>query len=347
MLAAANGASLIGLINEEKQIQPGYRYRVALAEALAGGGTFYLSPGDAAHPEVREISLAYARFAREHGEWLAPSRCEADCAVLYSVRNQAFLQGARKQKGSAKLHDAQDRFRQVADRLTRRRVSYECLVLEKGLTADRLASFPVVIAPGIELLADDEATLLRQYVQRGGRLCVQGELGTCKEVRGQYVARRPTLLQELTDSAGDPPDPEHLEHDRIVCVARAIDDSGRIGVTPHPDLNGAVEAIGQASRLSVRCDFPVEATVNMSESVRSIHLIRLGEVEAEAHSAVQIRYQLPVQRRVRDVKVVSPELTADQLGASWRESAGVLEVGLDRMAHFALIGVRLEPSLQD
>ena len=52
------------------------------------------------------------------------------------------------------------------------------VLFDEGLSADRLARFPVVILAGVATLSDEEVTLLRAYVENGGKLIATGITGT-------------------------------------------------------------------------------------------------------------------------------------------------------------------------
>ena len=52
------------------------------------------------------------------------------------------------------------------------------VVLQRDLTADNLAAYPIVVLPSVLTLTDTQLGALRQYVERGGRLVATGLTGT-------------------------------------------------------------------------------------------------------------------------------------------------------------------------
>ncbi|GMU22317.1 MAG: hypothetical protein AMXMBFR13_24030 [Phycisphaerae bacterium] len=338
MSAAVSHGPLIGLVNALTQIQPAYRYRVALAEALAGGGSFYLTLGT---PELAQISHPYARFVRENREWLENATAQASCALLYSWRDQAFLQGDRKQTGLARLDHPGKHYQRAAEILARRYVSYDCVVMEKGLTVSQLGRYPVIVAPELKLVDEPAADCLQQYVEGGGRLLVLGTLGDLKEVNGQYIRRDRPLLTEWTGRSTDEDWQAELGTGRVAFVRQFTAEKPEQPGQPAPAFDRAARSLGLGSGLVITSDSPVEATVRGHGPIRTLFLIRLGPVESVTDRSVRMDYELPADVHVRQVHVCSPEMTPGEPGVTWKESAGRLHVDIGQMEQFVMIGVRL------
>jgi hypothetical protein len=98
------------------------------------------------HPILPEVGLYYSARARDWYGRENPARYQ-----------QAFF-GAHKALAYA-------------------HIPFE-IVLDEDLNAERLARFPAVLLPGVAILADEEISLLRSYVEQGGTLIATGVTGT-------------------------------------------------------------------------------------------------------------------------------------------------------------------------
>lgn len=304
---AANGAKMIGLINFAEQMKPDYRYRVALAEAYAGGGTFYAVTGKREDGGAPRISHDYCDFFRQHQDWLDGTRSDAGVAVLYSWRDQAFMQGDPVAEAKVEFDPKRDRFQRASAVLAKMGVPHDCLIVEKGLR--ELSRYRVIVAPDLSLVTDKEADLLEKYVRGGGRLLVIGEIGTVTDSGHEFRKREKPL-------------------------------AAKWGIASVADLT---EEDFLRSQLSIKSATPIECTVRAKDRMRAVHLIRLGPTDTLQDRAVTVDYQPPKGYRAKEVSAWSPDFPAADMSFSWENVGDRLHVKINRMDTYALLGVTLEP----
>ncbi len=314
---AANGAKMIGLINYAEQMKPDYRYRVALAEAWSGGGTFYAVTGN-------DISKAYCDFFRSHWEWYDGAKSEAEVAVLYSWRDQAFMQGDLVAESKVEFDPKRDHYQRAASVLAKMGVPADCLIVERGLSS-RLSRYKIVVVPELSLVDDEDAVAIEKYVREGGKLLIIGEMGDCFS-SGQEIINRETSLSALW--AGD-----QTMGKGVIAFAPSTSD----------EFRSACEAVGLVSQLKIESASHIESAIRGKGDRRSIHLIRFGDVDALKDRAVSVEYEIPRGYRADEVSVWSPDFPSAEMSFSTESIGGRLRVKISRIDNYALVGIVLKP----
>ena len=327
---ALSGEQCIGLPNFADQIAPDYRFRVAVAEAYAGGGAFYFGP---THGPAIEIS----RFLRENQDGYVGTSSEALVGVLYSWHDQEFVSSPGK-NGIPKAD--LDRFRRAAAVLARNHVPYDAVVVENGLKVKELARYRVIVAPELRLLGDRDSAALQKYVRSGGRLLSLGQLGTIRESKTEYVNRQPPILTEWTGHECEKPWQAELGAGRVAYVPLAWTGSSESAMVVTPEFAMAADYLGLYSQLRLKAGTPVEATVRGKANSRSIHIMRFGPVDNLADRSLQLDYEIPTGYHVASATAVSPEFPAKMLTLTWKESKGRFQAEL-QLGNYALISIRL------
>jgi hypothetical protein len=364
---AANSAKSIGLINFADQRKPDYRYRVALAEAFAGGGTFYFAPAGKNSAAAGQISRNYSDFLRQHHEWIEGTRSDAHVAVLYSWRDQAFLQGDPVAKANVEFDPKRTHYQRAAAVLARMGVPHDCVIVEKGLNRRELSRYKVIVAPELSLVTEKDASTLKEYVRAGGHLLAIGEFGTVTESKKQFQTREKPLLATWTGTAPSESQVVQLGKGRIAFAPRATTDQAPGAEPPSvdpseavvqikdpaalaipvkhlsPEFRAASEAIGLSSQITIQSASAVECTIRAKENTRSIHLIRFGATDHLADKKIVVDYLLPKDYAVSNVSVWSPETSDADLSSSWEEGGGELTVKISRLENYALVGINLAP----
>ena len=354
---AANGAKMIGLINFAEQMKPDYRYRAALAEAYAAGGTFYAVTGKREDGGALRTSHDYCDFFRLHQDWYNGTRSEAEVAVLYSWRDQAFMQGDSVTEAKVEFDPKRDHYQRAAAVLARMGVPHDCVIVEKGLSGRGLGRYKIVVVPELSIVSDKDAAALEGYVRAGGRLLVIGEMGVVTE-SGQDLKKRDQSL--LTAWTGKPATSmvAKLGKGVIACATDATTDgivsdanppSGSaplaIPVRPlSPEFRSACESVGLSSQIEIKSATPIETTIRAKGRMRAIHLIRFGSTDALTDRPVMVDYKLPKGYRVREVTVWSPDFPTSAMSRSWKNEGDRLHVRINRVDTYALVGIVLQPA---
>jgi hypothetical protein len=328
---ALSGEECIGLPNFADQIKPDYRFRVAVAEAYAGGGAFYFGP-------THEPAIEFSRFLRENQEWYVGTSSEALVGVLYSWHDQEFVLSP----GTNGIPKADlNRFRRAAAVLARKNVPYDALVVEKGLKAKELARYRVIVAPELSLLGERDSTALEAYVRSGGRLLSIGQLGTLREAGPEYVKRKPPILTAWTGKECDKPWQAELGSGRVAYVSRAWTGRSESAMAVTPEFAAAADYLGLYGQLNLKAATSLEATVRGKGNSRSIHIMRFGPVDNLTNRSVQLDYEIPKGYHVASATALSPEFPAGMLTLTGQESKGRFQAELNQLGSYVLVAIRL------
>jgi hypothetical protein len=322
---ALSGEKCIGLVNDENQIKPVHRFHVGVAESLAGGGSFYFGPRS-------KPAVEYSSYLRENQDAYVGTSSEALVGVLYSWRDQNFVQSAAPNSGS-------DPFRHAGALLARKCVPYDAVIVEKGLKAKELAKYKVIVTPELRLLSEKNSAALKEYVRHGGRLLVIGPFGTFTEQKIEYVKRDPTLT-EWTGKECKKSWQTELGSGQVAYVPVAWKGKSESEMAVTPDFTTAAEYLGLYSQLQVKAGTDVEATVRGKGNSRMIHIMRFGPVDKLADPTVHVDYEIPKGCHVASATVVSPEFPAKEL--TWKESNGRFQTQLNQPGSYALISIKLK-----
>jgi hypothetical protein len=335
MAEGANGSRLLSLFNYRKQIEPAFRYRTAIAESYAGGGMgLHALPVSGAQPDLEEVGLRYFQFLRANADLFTNTHSESGVALLYSWRDQAFLHGDVK-KGAAHINDGAY-YRGWAQAVAECGIPYDVLMIEKGLTLERLRRYQAVIAPELYLVDDSDARVLEQYVKKGGRLLAIGDLGQQRTVaRGEFVKRSPSLLQTWKR------DTDQSWHMNLGSgLVSFVPASAAKGQGPrNPSLLAAVNAADLRSQLKVEGAGPLEATIRGKDQRRMIHLIRLGSDEKASDMAVSVDYRVPPGSQVESVRLVSPDTHSE---LEWKDNRDSIHINVKRLETWTVLAVTLK-----
>ena len=351
---AANGAQMIGLINFSEQYKPLYRYRVSLAEAYGAGGVFYMvARGDGA---AVGVSHQYCDFFRQHQDWFNETRPDAEVAVLYSWRDQAFLSGDHVAPAKVEFDPKRIRYQNAAAVLARIGVAHDCVIVEKGLRD--LAKYRVVVAPHLVLVTEPEAKVLEEYVRQGGSLLVVAGLGDITESGQDFKKRESSLLTQWT---GKKPEREgwtvSVGKGRIAFAPRITPaeldktapskDAPAIPPRPLiPEFQAACDSLELPSQLGIKSASAIESSVRAKGNQRAIHLIRFGPTDELKDKAVAIDYKLPAHTTPKTVSVWSPDVAAGDLKFDWKQKGDRLQIDIGKLESYALVGVALEPGIE-
>jgi len=335
----ANGGRLTGVINDINQVKPGYRYRVCLAEAYAGGGNVYAA-APTGTDEIAQISRNYYEFIRANQEWYVGAQSQAAVGVLYSWRDHAYIQKST-QGPTVAYGQGTGNYRIAAAALARRGVSYDCVIVDQGLSQSLLSKYQVIVAPNLSLVDDADAEALEQYVRAGGCLLSTGALGRLKQAGDAFVSRSESLLTSWTHlqtssfswNAG-------LGDGRVSYVAQAYTGDSEATRATTSAYEAAAVYLGLRRQVCITAASAVETTVRSVDDRIAVHLVRLGSPDGLTDKSVCLDYELPVGAEVESVCVSSPDF-AGPVSISSSVDAGKLRADIGRVDNYSLLRIKL------
>jgi hypothetical protein len=190
------------VINGAAQIEPVFRYRILMAEALAGGGAVYAAD----YGEPSEVTRRYHPFMRKHENWLVGFDSVAETGVLYSWEDHAFAQ--TEHYGPAfGLGQGKNYYRKAGEFLERHQIPYDCVVVDKGLSSKAMGDYENIVVPNIQRISIAGLAALKTYAATGGNLVILGSLAGFDEDHPN-IHRLP--ISTLEDPAGDHALPDAL-----------------------------------------------------------------------------------------------------------------------------------------
>jgi len=191
------------VINAASQIEPATRYRILMAEALAGGGAVYA----AGYGEASDITRRFHAFMKEHEGWLAGFKSAARTAVLYSWEDHAFAQTGKFGPGFS-LGQGRNYYRKAGAFLERHQIPYDCLVVDRGLSSKALAAYDNIVVPNMQRISDVDRAALMKYASSGGSLVILGSLTGCN---GDDPGIQRLHMSTLESASSDPPLPAAIQ----------------------------------------------------------------------------------------------------------------------------------------
>nr|AUN37500.1 hypothetical protein [uncultured bacterium] len=98
-----------------------------------------------------------------------------------------------------------------------------------------------------------------------------------------------------------------------------------------------------SGQLKIESASQVESIVRRKGQRRAIHLIRFGNPEPLKDRAATVDYALPKGMTTAKVSVWSPDISEAELGVAWKVNGDHLQVRINRLDNYALVGVELTP----
>jgi len=173
--------SLAPMLLKRTRTRDGVKLSMAEAAVFGSGAANGVTPG------WRDRARPYLAFFREHPELYADSVSAADVAVLFWP-GQSYYPGSRHFTYARKLIDT----------LAALCVPFDC-VSEPAFSEATLAAYRVVVAPHLAYVSDEQVSILRRFVEKGGTLVAIGPFGT------HDAFCRPRQAKPLTAKAAPPP----------------------------------------------------------------------------------------------------------------------------------------------
>jgi hypothetical protein len=323
---------MLTVVNSPAQIEPGFRYRVLMAEACAGGASVYAvsAMGDGDSPG---IAKQWYDFMGANDGWLSGFESAAEVGLLYSWADHAFVQQERYGPAFS-LGQGKQYYRRAAEYLGRHQIPYDCVVMDRGLERGSLARYRTLVCPNVRLVSDADASVLKEFVSGGGNLVIIGEWGTLREAGGEIQPRGTGLFPPSRDhpgGAGEKGKTEGGSIDRF--PLRVISGGGELQDLPEPL---------EECRVRIAPGENMTATVRRNEDRIAIHLVRMGDSEVSNSETIELDYSLPPEVTIRSATAVTPELSGSSLSFSWRAKENKFHAEISGMKTYVLLGLLLE-----
>ncbi|MFQ6013932.1 MAG: hypothetical protein ACE5NP_00635 [Anaerolineae bacterium] len=281
-----------------------YGYRPEDAERLAGvilanGANYYETRGpgmaDSVGDTYRQRIFAWIRGQEEA---IYGTSSMAQVGLLYSARTRDLFD-----QGGGDLYDTSEtaflaEYRAGAKALLRAHIPFD-IVVDNDLTLEQVQRYRWLILPNAACMDGEEADLLRQYEQQGGRLIVVGESGHydewCQERDRSAVDDIPSLyIESLANQAGASQLIESLNSENA--------DLALIETNAPPG---------------------VELELRQGSDFLALFLVNLGR---EVISDLEITFELPAGRSIRQVRWESPDGDSGPLEYALQDSSITLTV---------------------
>jgi hypothetical protein len=168
-----------------------------------------------------DLCVEIQSFLADH-EHLCSTRTYAEVGVVYSIPSVSELRARRDAFADNRTNVSGDvaiPFDDACRALSDARQPYDVVFFADGelradeLTLDQVRRYRTLVLPGCRHLTAHQATLLRAFVEAGGRLVVSGELGENLDPH-----ERDALLRAARDDAPPPQLVTSADADFAVCV---------------------------------------------------------------------------------------------------------------------------------
>lgn len=232
-------------------------FRMSLYEAAALGANMSVPYGawmgsaeqDAFYPP-HELCVEIQAFLADHAH-LFSTATYAETAVVYSVES-TFYGGARPDQIANNTRNAGDGatspFWVACEALSAAYQPFDVIFFPDGalrrdtLTLDDLRQYRRVILPDCHALTDAQARLLTGYLDTGGRIVVQGELGL-----NVPAAARAAMLDHPNTYRADPGTPHAMD---------TVMSDSQVAIAPGTDLAISIQRVdGGAAVHIIRYDY--------------------------------------------------------------------------------------------
>jgi hypothetical protein len=305
-----------------------FTYTANNAVAMAEGLAFNQTPGYVGTNPLEPATLRYIDFYRKHQDLYLGSEDLTSVAVFRSYASMTYNNSSTQL--SAIL---------IEQALIQSRIPF-ALIFDEHLR--NLANYQVLILPNTECLSDDQLSVIRAYVKRGGGLIVTEQTGLYDEWR--RVRTKPglsglvqgqtggTVYQENVKSQTDRPSPPIRTQSgagRVVYIPAVQFD----GTLPPPEPYFAItnifwkrprnwKDIVDAVRWAAEDEIPVTIegpdflvanyTLQNREQRLLLHLVNYDATATPTISGSRVRVVLPKNSKARSATLYEPDSNAPQ-----------------------------------
>lgn len=318
MIDSASKDPLFSQFNGPKQYMPVYKYKTAMAEGYAAGGALMLA---AKNKDMDGINLGFTDFLYQNRDAFEGSVSDANAAILFSWRDHSFVQSPPIVRTDRMLW-FRNSARRTAAALASKAIPFDYVFIEKGITANELLKYKVIIAPELKLLDEKDAATIREFVQKGGKLLVLGEFGTLRSDGLDYVRREKDLADSWISGETDRKyDEASLGKGMISRAAQYITGKSEAEMGLTPEFSKAVSFLNLDAQLKVNNNGKgrIGSTIFRNDKHRFIHLIRYAyKGDAGGNQAISMTYEVPKGLKVDQVTALSPFTASKNEQLKWK-----------------------------
>jgi hypothetical protein len=317
MIDSASKDPLFSQFNGAKQYMPVYKYKTALAEGFAAGGALMLA---AKNKAMDSINKRFTDFLIKNRDAFEGSKSEANAAILFSWRDHSFVQSPPIIR-TDRMHWFRNSARRTAAALASKAIPFDYLFVEKGITTNDLLKYKVIIAPELKLLDEKDAAVIKDYVEKGGKLLALGDFGTLKSNGLDYSNREVGLIRSWTSA--EPGNEYHeaaLGKGKICTAGTYITGKTEAEMAVTPALNKAIASLNLDSQLKVKHNGNgrIESTIFKNGRKQFLHLIRYACKGAAGETDVTVQYSIPANKKINTVTAQSPYTGKDKEALKWK-----------------------------
>ncbi len=314
------------------QATPLFKWKTAYVEAIIGGGSLMMPVSttgtEKLYPEISKAN----QIIDANTEAFADSASAATVAIVYSWQEMNYCH----LKATGLLSFEKNTPRKAAAALAARGIPYDYIMPENTTELSQLSRYKTIIFADFNLMSDDFAELVRQYVENGGQILTLGQnfASFVSVIEGiDYDKRTPDLIRTWTGTAysdiigsGE----VKLGNGRIYAVKDWVTGSIEDVVVYSDAFCAALEALGCYD--SVRVE--EEVTGNVETALRRnadgtkywLHLVTYNSNEVYDDKPVKITMTIPDGQTVSQVRADSVSLTSEQNALSWKQEGNKLEI---------------------
>ena len=254
------------------------------------------------------LLTGYIRFFHQRRDLLRGARVVADVAVLRSFPSQVF--------GGPKYYQLTHRAENLLVE------NHGCFqVIYDHQLAD-LSRYRALVLAGCVALGDEQVAEIRQFVARGGRLCVIGPLATHDR---WMMAREKPALEDLPAAA-------------IVRVTENGDWLEAIQQACGGEFSLSIQTVSGGKPVRPIAGLCAELTEQQGRGL--VHLVNYRSDGPIRDVAVSLR--LPRDRRVERVTLASPDHNADR-SVPFEQQGGVVRFTVPELRIYEIAAVDLAP----
>jgi len=290
-----------------------YGYQMSDAERLAGvilaeGANYYETRGPSMADSVgADYRQRIFSWTAAHQEALYGGESAALVALAYSPRTRDLLD-----QGAGDLYEPEGapffrEYRQAAATLLRNHIPFDIVILDEGLSSDRLADYQTLILPNVPAMSNAEAAVICGFVQGGGEVVSVGETGARDE---WFESRTANALAGLPSTS----------------IETATSEEGAEALSAAADAGQIVTPLALWVHVGLR---------ETSDGLQLV-LVNLGQ---DAVGDAQLSVRLPEGAQVETVSASSPD--GDALAVDYAVEGGYLRLTLADLPVLSLLEVRL------
>ena len=295
------------------------RYRVGVADQVAGGGIAWGVHKPPVHEDdIQELST-YFRFLREQEPYYHPATSYADVALVYA--DQAMQLG-----DAPRLRTLQ----RLGRRLIDGHVPFD-IVVDADLSPEILKPYRLLILPNLKYLSTRQVETIRAFVQCGGSLIATDETA-CSDQDGTALPK--CMLEEVYGTRVNG-EISLNEFGKGAClyIPEVPQDERNPGggckddIPPSPaadafgqDFLRRLQELAEPLLLQTTASWRVEITpyIQQAQSRLVLHMVNYNRDESAPREVpiperdIQVSVRLPENSSTADVRLLSPDRNAEE-----------------------------------